>query len=173
MSSVESVVVARLRAARSWDSGRGSGIAPGFWSSHPLCGCEKCVYVLIVLVDAGGGVDAGDAGPRAGVVAVRVGGVVAGVSVVSRELAPWSRWGRAGSNLAAVHPFATRRNPVAWSRFGLSRRAQSSVRPRHRVWEPSKARARAVLRTKPLTPPPRAGRRGSGCARRAARSRRA
>ena len=88
-----------LRAARARvdRSRRGSGIAPGCWSSHPLCGCEKCVYVLIVLVDAGGGVDAGDAGLRAGVVAVRVGGVVAGVSVVSRELAPWSRWGRAGS----------------------------------------------------------------------------
>jgi hypothetical protein len=58
---------------------------------------------------------------------------------------------------------------VAWSRFGLSRRAQSSVQPRHGVgshlrperapyWEPSR-----------LTPPPRACRRGSGCARRAAR----
>ena len=80
-------------------------------------------YVLIVLVDAGGGVDAGDAGPRAGVVAVRVGGVVAGVSVVSRELAPWSRWGRAGSNLAAVHPFATSnrwRGAVSASAGGLN-----------------------------------------------------
>src|SRR6185437_581293 len=38
-------------------------IAPGSRSSHPLCGYEKCVYVLIVLVDAGGSVDAGDAGP--------------------------------------------------------------------------------------------------------------
>ena len=32
------------RATRS----AGSGIAPGCWSSHPLCGCEKCVYVEIV-----------------------------------------------------------------------------------------------------------------------------
>jgi len=45
-----------------------------------------------VLVDRGGGVDAGDAGQRAGVVAVSVGGVVTGVSVVSRELAPWLCW---------------------------------------------------------------------------------
>ena len=110
MSSVESVVSRASSRARVRSGG--SGIAPGCWSSHPLCGCEKCVYVLIVVVDAGGGVDAGDAGPRAGVVAVRVGGVVARVSVVSRELAPWSRWGRAGSNLAAVHPFATRTGGV-------------------------------------------------------------
>ncbi len=65
---------------------------------------KEWVSVLIVVVDAGGGVDASDAGPRAGVVAVRVGGVVARVSVVSRDLAPWFRRGRAGSTwLPCMH----------------------------------------------------------------------
>src|SRR6185437_13820621 len=68
-------------------------IAPGSRSSHPLCGYEKCVYVLIVLVDAGGSVDAGDAGPP-GVSSFGVATVArrSVVSVASREFAPWLCW---------------------------------------------------------------------------------
>jgi hypothetical protein len=110
---------ARLRSGASsralpssWSAIR---ITPGSWSSPPPCGGEKCVYVLIVVVEAGGGVDAGDAGPRAGVVAVRVGGVVARVLVVSRELAPWHVG--AGQARTWLPYIPSPHEPVAWEPF--------------------------------------------------------
>src|SRR6185503_5407545 len=88
MSSAGSVGlrVSRPRASAGDGSRVGCRIAPGSRSSHPLCGYEKCVYVLIVLVDAGGSVDAGDAGPP-GVSSFGVATVArrSVVSVASRE----------------------------------------------------------------------------------------
>ena len=47
-------------------------------------------------------------GPRAGIVAVEVEGVAAGVRVVSLKFGSMVRLGQGRLDLAAVHPFATR-----------------------------------------------------------------
>jgi hypothetical protein len=94
------------------------GLTPG-GRNHSRLGVardtEKCVCVLIVLAEAGGGVDAGDAGPRCGVVVVVVGGVVVcgrgGVAGVGFALR--IRPARLGCGASG-----RRTNSVAWSHPG-------------------------------------------------------